>query len=205
MSQMDLQPDTVSTTKVIAASGSFQIELIEKAGVKDYPILINISQSLSEEYGPKAVLTVNTIQTYFNREGSMPFIARHQGDIIGYIIGVPIESLSQEPWARIDENFGKNNTLYTYAFVIQSQYQGSGYAKMLKRVYLNWAKKRKDIQYITGHVKSGISSRFTGEIRIVDRIENWQGTGKEFEYYRRDLDPDRTYAAQTDPPLSNRF
>ena len=205
MPQMDLQTDTVSVTKVIAASGSFQIELIEKAGVKDYPLLINISQSLSEEYGPKSVLTVNTIQTYFNREGSMPFIARYQGDIIGYIIGVPIESLSQEPWAMIDENFGKNNTLYTYAFVIQSHYQGSGYAKMLKRVYLNWAKKRKDIQYITGHVKSGISSRFTGEISIVNRVDNWQGTGKEFEYYRRNLDPNRTYAEKTNTPLSKRI
>ena len=201
---MDLYPDTGSKSKVIASSGSFQIELLEKVGVKDYPILIDISQSFTEEYGPKAVLTVNTIQTYFNRKGSMPFIARRQGDIIGYIIGVPLESLSQEPWARMDENFGRNNTLYTYAFVIQAQHQGSGYAKMMKRVYLNWAKKREDIQYITGHVKVDISARFTGEIRIVDRVDNWQGTGKTFEYYRRDLDPDRTYASRTDPPLSDR-
>ena len=39
-----------------------------------------------------------------------------------------------------------------------------------------------------------------GNIRIIDRIENWQGTGKIFEYYRRELDPDRIYAPKTDPP-----
>lgn len=204
MRQLDLQQSTASKLKIIASSGPFQIELMKRVGVEDYPILIEISQSLAEEYGPKAVLTVNTIQTYFSREGSLPFIARYQGNIIGYIIGVPLETLSQEPWARLDENFGKRNTLYTYAFVIQAQHQGNGYAKMLKRVYLNWTKKLEEIQYITGHVENGISARFTGEIRIVDRVENWQGTGKKFEYYRRDLDPERIYASRTDPPLSNR-
>ena len=49
---MDLYPDTGSKSKVIASSGSFQIELLEKVGVKDYPILIDISQSFTEEYGP---------------------------------------------------------------------------------------------------------------------------------------------------------
>ena len=68
----------------------------------------------------RAKLTPNTIQTYFNRQGSLPFIARHQNQIIGYIIGVPIEYLSKEPWARMDENFGKKNTIYTYAFVIKN-------------------------------------------------------------------------------------
>ena len=87
----------------------------------------------------------------------------------------------------LDENFGKGNTLYTYAFVIQSEYKGNGYAKMLKRVFLSWAKKRKQTEHITGHVANGISARFTGDIKIVNRIDNWQGTGKSFEYYRRDL------------------
>ena len=150
------------------------------------------------------MLTANTIQKYFNREGSLPFIARFRGEIIGYIIGVPLEILSREPWARLDINFGKDNTLYTYAFVVQSQYKGNGYAKMLKRVYLNWAKKQESILFITGHVKEGVSSKFTGNIRIIDRIENWQGTGKIFEYYRRDLDPEQIYAPKTDPPLSTR-
>ena len=100
----------------------------------------------------------------------------------------------------LDINFGKTNTLYTYAFVVQKLFKGNGYAKILKRVYLNWAKKQEKIQFITGHVIDGVSSKFTGNIRIIDRIENWQGTGKIFEYYRRELDPDRIYAPRTDPP-----
>ena len=200
MEETHFQQEPESRTQVIASSGPFQIELMDYVGTNDYTPLIHISEALVEEYGTSAKLTPNTIQTYFNKEGSLPFIARHQGDIIGYIIGVPLEILSRKPWARLDINFGKTNTLYTYAFVVQKKYKGNGYAKMLKRVYLNWAKKQDHIHYITGHVKQGVSFQFTGDIRIIDRIENWQGTGKTFEYYRRELDPERIYAPRTDPP-----
>lgn len=204
MEELEFQPDSESKSIIIAASAPFQIERMECVGSNDYASLIHISESLADEYGPAAVLTPNTIQKYFNREGSLPFIARFRGDIIGYIIGVPLEMLSMEPWARLDINFDQFNTLYTYAFVIQNQYKGNGYAKMLKRVYLNWAKKQENILYITGHVVEGVSTKFTGNIRIIDRVENWQGTGKIFEYYRRDLDPERIYAPKTDPPLTTR-
>ena len=93
--------------------------------------------------------------------------------------------LNKEPWALIDNNFGKGNTIYTYAFVIQKDYKGNGYAKMLKKVYLNWIRKQDKIIYVTGHVREGIASKFTGEINIIEKIKNWQGTGKTFEYYRR--------------------
>ena len=106
---------------------------------------------------------------------------------------MPLELLSQEPWARMDENYGKFNTIYTYAFVIQNDYKKNGYAKILKKVYLNWAKKRNGILYNTGHVKTGISSNFKGQIDIVGSVDNWQGTGKQFEYYRRTLDTENIY------------
>ena len=204
MEELDFRPQSESQSNVIAVSGPFQIELMTRVGSNDYSPLIQISESLIKEYGPSAKLTPNTIQTYFNREGSLAFIARFQGEIIGYIIGVPLELLSQEPWARVDINFGENNTLYTYAFVVQSKFKGNGYAKMLKRVYLNWTKKQESILFITGHVKEGVSSKFTGDIRIIDRIDNWQGTGTTFEYYRQTIDPEQIYTSRNDPPLSSR-
>ena len=191
------QQEPESRTKVIASSGPFQIEFIEYVGSDDYNTFIKISASLVDEYGAVAKLTPKTIQTYFNKDGCLPFIARHQGDIIGYMIGVPIEVLHKEPWARLDINFGKNNTIYTYAFVVQKQYKGNGHAKMLKRVYLNWVKKQEHILFVTGHVRQGIASRFIGQIRIIDSIENWQGTGKTFEYYRRIIDPEQIYKTPT--------
>ena len=182
-----------SITRVIASGGPFQVELIEFIGEKEYKSLIKISKSLIKEYGKASKLTDTTINTYFNKVGSLPFIARHQGQIIGYIIGVPLENLSMEPWARLDANFGENNTIYTYAFVINSKYKKNGYAKMLKKVFLNSVKKKDNILYITGHVRKGITKKFKGNIKIIDEIENWQRTGKIFEYYRRELDPDRIY------------
>ena len=192
-----------SQTKIIASTNVFQIEFVEKLGKEDYPPLINISLHLAKEYGRQAVLTKNTIEKYFDGKKSLPFIARYQNEIIGYIIGVPIEELRNEPWARMDDNFGKRNTLYTYAFVIESEFKGNGYAKMLKRVFLSWAEKRQQINYVTGHVINGVSAKFTGDIKIVDRIENWQGTGKSFEYYRRDIQS-KSPLQKNNPPLITR-
>ena len=183
----------VSISKTIASSGPFQIELMKYVGTDDYVKLIDISESLVKEYGKAAKLTPSTIQTYFNREGTLPFIARHQNQIIGYIIGIPLEILSQEPWARLDIYFGHKNTIYTYAFVVEKEYKAKGYAKMLKKVYLNWIKKQENIYFVTGHVKQGITVRFRGKINIINQVENWQGTGKVFEYYRREVDPEKLY------------
>mgnify|MGYP001181224362 FL=1 len=177
-----------SITQKIASSGVFQIELVKKIGTNDHKILIKISKVLSEKFGPKTELTPSTIELYFNRNGSIPFIARLRGEIIGYIIGVPLETLDREPWARMDVNFGKKNTLYTYAFVISKQYKSNGYAKMLKRVYLNWARKKNHLKYITGHVLEGISSNFKGKVYVLDKVPNWHGTKQVFEYYRRTLE-----------------
>ena len=184
-----------SITTSIASSGTFKIELIKKIGNSDKKDLIEISKSLAAEYGSRSLLTEKTIDIYFNREGTLRLIARSQKNIIGYIIGLPIESLYKEPWARLDENYEKYNTIYTYAFVIKDEYKGNGYAKMLKKVYINWAKKRDGLTFITGHVRLGITSRFKGEIKIINQVENWQGTGKTFEYYRRNLDPEKIHSS----------
>ena len=188
-----IKKNTTTITKIIASSGSFDIELIESLGTADYESLMEISASLAEDYGEKYLLTKNTINKYFNRSGALPIIARFDNKIIGYIIGMPLELLSQEPWARLDENYGKFNTLYTYAFVIKNDFKRKGYAKILKKVYISWAKKKEGILYNTGHVKSGISKKFKGQIKIIAEINNWQGTGKIFEYYRRNLDPEKIY------------
>ena len=184
MNQLSLSNSTISKTQVIASSGIFKIELLKHVGEDDYSDLILISKALEEDY-------------------SLPFIARYRDQIVGYIIGIPLEELSHEPWARMDENFGKRNTLYTYAFVVDSEFKGNGYAKMLKRVFLSWAEKNNQIDFITGHVINGISAQFTGDIRIVNRIENWQGTGKSFEYYRRNI-TSKGATEKNDPPLINR-
>ena len=174
-----------SKTKIIASTNIFQIEKIEEIGKSDYPKLIEISLHLAKEYGKQAVFTKSSIEKYFNTEKSLPFIARYQNEIIGYIIGIPLEELTMEPWALNDENYGKYNTLYTYAFVIMEKYKSNGYAKMLKRVYLSWAQKRDRIQFITGHVSAGNIDLNDKNIKIISFEEDWQGTGKSFEYYRR--------------------
>lgn len=176
-----------STIEVIASSGIFQIDFFHKTGNSDFDSLIEISRALEKDYGSKAVLSEKTIEKYFNRSGSLPFVARYRGKIIGYIIGIPLEYLNTEPWVRTEENFGMENTIYTYAFIILSDYRKNGYASMLKKVYLSKIEKLKNIEYVSGHVIKGAARRFKGNIEILNTVQNWQGTGKVFEYYRRIL------------------
>ena len=78
MNQLSLSNSPISDIQVIASSGPFQIELLKHVGENDYSQLILISKTLEEDYGKKAILTHETIQKYFNKEGALPFIARYQ-------------------------------------------------------------------------------------------------------------------------------
>ena len=187
MEQLLLKMDDTSEVKVIAASAyNFRIELVKKVGKDDIPALLEISNCLADRFGNQALLTKTNIPKYFN-SNTLPFIARFKGEIIGYIIGVPLEYFKQESWAHFDINLGKQNTLYTYAFVVNNKYRGKGgYGKTLKRIYINWAKKQK-YAYVTGHVEQGIASRFPGTTEIVKTFPEWYGLATPFEYYRRTL------------------
>jgi len=187
MSEIPINSIEQTQKQILASSNNnFQIELITEMGQEDYSDLIEISKYLVREFGNQALLTEHNIPKYFNAK-TLPFIARYNNMIIGYIIGVPIENFKDESWAQYDHNMGKNNTLYTYSFVVKEQYQRrGGYAKTLKRIYLNWAIKRK-YKYITGHVRQGIAKNFSNDTQIVKTFPEWYGQKAPFEYYRRPL------------------
>ena len=81
------------------------------------------------------------------------------------------------------------------------KYKSNGYARMLKRVYLSWAQKRSNIKYVTGHVVTGTSNITDKNMTIISRIDNWQGTKKSFEYYRRSFDIKDNIESINSPPL----
>ena len=187
MSKIPINSIEQTQKQILASSNNnFQIELITKIGKEDFLDLIEISKYLAKQFGSQALLTKHNIPKYFN-DKTLPFIARQNNTIIGYIIGVPIENFKDESWAQYDYNMGKNNTLYTYSFVVKEQYQRrGGYAKTLKRIYLSWAIKR-NYKYITGHVRQGITKNFPENTQIVKIFPEWYGQKTPFEYYRRPL------------------
>ena len=200
--QLTLEIAEKTRSRIIASSSlNFQIELMEHVGEEDIPQLILISEHLVEEFTEDVRLTKTSIRKYFNYPHTLPFVARQSGEIIGYIIGVPLEYFSNDPSFQCDRNLGEKNTLYTYAFVVFQKYKGSGFAKTLKRVYLSWAKK-KGFKYVSGHVREGVSQQFTGSVQILQRFDNWHGTSKRFEYYRRPLVPqNQLETPEQNPPL----
>ena len=200
--QLTLEIAEKTRSRIIASSSlNFQIELMEHVGEQDIPQMILISEHLVEEFTEDVRLTKTSIRKYFNYPHTLPFVARQSGEIIGYIIGVPLEYFSNDPSFQCDKNLGGKNTLYTYAFVVFQKYKGSGFAKTLKRVYLSWAKK-KGFKYVSGHVREGVSQRFTGSVQILQRFDNWHGTSKRFEYYRRPLVPqNQLETPEQNPPL----
>ena len=188
MEQLTLSILEKSKVKIIASSAyGFQVELVQKLGKDDIPKIVEVSEILGKKFGKAYILGKNNLNKYFN-ENTLPFLARYKNEIIGYIIGVPLENFKNESWAHIDVNLNKTNTLYTYAFVIKEKYRNKGgYAKTLKRIFLNWARKQKNINYITGHVEHGIHKKFSGNIEEVKVYDSWQETKKRFIYYRRIL------------------
>tara|TARA_B100000029_G_scaffold142542_1_gene137750 strand:+ start:7557 stop:8120 length:564 start_codon:yes stop_codon:yes gene_type:complete len=187
MEQLFLNIGQNSDIQVIASSAyNFRIELVKKVGKDDIANLIEVSSGMANIYGKQALLNKSNIPKYFNNK-TLPFVARYKGEIIGYIIGVPLEYFKKDSWAHFDINLGKENTLYTYAFVMNQKFQKKGgYAKTLKKIYINWAKKQK-YKYITGHVAQGIAKRFSNNTEIVKVFLNWYGLKTPFEYYRRPL------------------
>ena len=183
-----IDPDTTeSTSKILnRIEGGFTIELLRSLGSRDVKPLMQISQSLVASFGLNLLATRKDILNYFNPPSTHPFIARFQGEPIGFIIGAPLESFSEIKWTSIDENLGEENTVYTYAFGVIPSFQGKGIAKELKKTYLWWSKDR-GYKYITGCVREGISSQMGGDVSILSKFDNWNDTGITFEYYRRTL------------------
>lgn len=200
--QLTLEIAEKTRSRIIASSSlNFQIELVEHVGEEDMSQLILISNHLVKEFTEDARLTKTSIRKYFNYPHTLPFVARQSDCIIGYIIGVPLEYFSNDPSFQCDNNLGEKNTLYTYAFVVFQKFKGNGYAKTLKRVYLSWAKK-KGFKFVSGHVREGISQRFSGSVKILQRFKNWHGTNKKFEYYKRVLGTTPPVESQEqNPPL----
>ena len=178
----EIQAD--STSNIIASSQhNFQIELIKKVGNRDIDKIIEISEELVDIFGRHSLLNDNKIHKYFN-SNTLPFVARKKGSIIGYIIGVPLEYFKDEAWAHFDTNLFSNNTLYTYAFILEKKFQvKTGHAKTLKRIYLNWAKKR-GYKYISGHVRKDIAIKFQNT-KVIKTFPIWYDAKDPFSYYRR--------------------
>jgi len=178
--------DESSFQTIAKSNQSITIELIHKLGKKDLDSLLDIADSLSSFFGEKPILSKNNFSKYFNKN-TFPFVLRYRGKIISIIIGVPTEFFKNESWAHYDTNIGKNNTLYTYAFLMSKKFhKKGGYSKTLKQIYINWAKKQ-GYKYVSGHVRQGISKKFKGDIEIIKIFNNWYGQEHPFEYYRRSI------------------
>tara|TARA_Y100000590_G_scaffold462060_1_gene625210 strand:- start:1257 stop:1820 length:564 start_codon:yes stop_codon:yes gene_type:complete len=187
MEQLSINITSKSNTKVIASSAyDFRIELIIELGKDDAKEVICISKDLDSIFENNMLMSMKNISKYFNNQ-TFPFIARHKGKIIGYIVGVPLEYFEQESWCRFDNNLFEKNTIYTYAFVMDKKFRKfGGYSKTLKKIYLNWLKKQ-GFKYNTGHVSQGISKKFSSKTEVVKIFQSWYGAKTPFEYYRRPL------------------
>ncbi len=182
----DLFEISLSETKsrVLASTpDGISIELVEHLGEAEYGKIVKISETLVDNFGSNARFNRSSIKKYFNHPKTLPFIIRYKDNIEGFIVGSPIENFAKEDWAQYDDNLGKGNTIYTYAYVVKKDKRNIGIAKMLKRVYQNTLK-HKGYLYMSGHVMEGVSLHFTIKSHIVRKFDNWNNTGYAFEYYR---------------------
>ncbi|RKY54630.1 MAG: hypothetical protein DRP92_00435 [Candidatus Neomarinimicrobiota bacterium] len=178
---------TETKSRILASTPTgISIELVERLGESDFNQIIKISGELTEHYGKKAKFSRNTISKYFNFPNTFPIVVRYRGTIEGFIIGVPLERFMKEYWVQCDPNLGKNNTVYTYAFIVRKDNRHLGLSKMLKRVYQSYLKKI-GFKYVSGHVRERVALNFKKNSRIIKKFPNWNNTGYTFEYYRCEL------------------
>ncbi|MBC8491853.1 MAG: GNAT family N-acetyltransferase [Candidatus Marinimicrobia bacterium] len=171
-------------SRVLASTpDGISIELVEHLGEAEYGKIVKISETLVDNFGSNARFNRSSIKKYFNYPKTLPFVIRYKDDIEGFIVGSPIENFAKEDWAHYDDNLGKGNTIYTYAYVVKKDKRNIGIAKMLKRVYQNTLR-RKGYLYMSGHVMEGVSLHFTKKSHVVRKFDNWNNTGYAFEYYR---------------------
>jgi hypothetical protein len=180
---------TLSETQsrmLAATKDGISVELIEHLGENDFGRIVSISETLVDNFGQNARFNRSSIKKYFNYPKTLPFIIKYKGEVEGFIIGAPLENFQKEGWAQCDENLGKGNTVYTYAYIVRKNKRQLGLSKILKRIYQNTLKRR-GFNYITGHVMQGVAANFTRGAQIVRRFDNWNNTGLTFEYYRSTL------------------
>jgi len=172
-------------TQLIASSkDNFSIELVESIGEELSSEIIKISKDLKKIYGPNSFLNENNIHKYFNQK-TLPFIARYNKKIIGFIIGAPLENFHNQSWVQYDNNLNNKNTLYTCAFIFEKEFRKkNGFAKTLKKIYNSWAKKR-GFKYITGHINDNI--KLNGDIEIIKKFPKWFDSKEPFVYYRKKI------------------
>ena len=171
---------------IAESSNGFKVKYIKELGNLYKNEIIKLSNQLEPVFGSDAILTESNIEKYFNKN-TFPFIAELNDNIIGFIVGVPLEKFSEESWSHYDVNLGKKNTIYTYIYLIQDFYRKQGgYSKTLKIIYLNWCRKN-HYKFVTGHVKQGIAKQFQDETKIVKIFPKWYNSDVPFEYYRRTL------------------
>ncbi|MFH1213772.1 MAG: hypothetical protein V1681_06770 [Candidatus Neomarinimicrobiota bacterium] len=182
----DLFEVALSETKsrvLASTTNGISVELIEHLGESDFGKIVKISETLVDNFGQNARFNRNSIKKYFNYPKTLPFVVKYLDEVEGFIVGVPLEYFSKESWAQCDENLGKGNTIYTYAYIVRKDKRQMGLAKMLKRVYQNTLKRR-GFLYISGHVMQGVAANFTRGSHIVRKFDNWNNTGFSFDYYR---------------------
>ena len=176
---------SIDETQIIASSNNtFNIELVEKLGNDSIIEIIKISEDLNKICGPNSLIDENNIHKYFNNK-TLPFIARYKNRIIGFIIGIPLENFNNQAWVQCDNNLNKKNTLYTCAFIFKKEFRKrNGFAKTLKKIYTNWAKKR-GFKYITGHINNKIT--LNGDVEIIKEFPKWFDSKEPFVYYRKKI------------------
>tara|TARA_B100000900_G_C20530300_1_gene696027 strand:+ start:133 stop:687 length:555 start_codon:yes stop_codon:yes gene_type:complete len=173
-------------SQIIASSNdNFTIELLTSLDDLTAKNILTVSEDLRDIYGPNSILNESNIKKYFN-ETTLPFIAKYNNQIIGFIIGAPLENFSNQSWVQLDENLNKNNTLYTYAFVFKSKFRKKGgFSKTLKKIYISWAKKR-NFTYVTGHISKNIF-KIKNDLELVKEYSVWYDSKEPFIYYRKKI------------------
>ena len=173
--------------EILAVSkGNLQIELSKELNNDDKKNIIDFLNDNKSEISPNSLFLINNIKKYFIYPETLSFLARLNKNPIAFIVGIEIEKSNDNELLQKEVNWGKGNTVYIFSHEINFKYSQRKYEKILIKIALNWLSK-KGYEYICGYEKEGKAEEIFPGCIIIDRIKNWNGTGKIYEYFKLSL------------------
>ncbi|MBN2367995.1 GNAT family N-acetyltransferase [Candidatus Woesearchaeota archaeon] len=134
----------------------------------------------SEEiYPPSLRTSKEDFLDILSTSGHITLVALLGDEYVGNIVGSPLTVQEQKEYG-LYVKIGQK-MMYIYNLLVDSHYQGKGYAKLLIKEFIAIASEH-GFDYVMGHFRMGASAsliqKFGGEIKAV--ISNWEGSGEDF-------------------------
>lgn len=140
-------------------------------------------KQLTNQYENDGGVQMANIGKNIDIENNNDYLPEEDEFIVGYVKGGPVERYGFRR-GTVDENYGKNNTLYMEWICIKPGYWGSNGGHLLRMHFLLEAKRR-GYDFVTGYVHRDVIYKRISKGETIQIVQKYDPD--KLDYYRIDL------------------